>query len=123
VTSPEQVLGSRIAVQPLADLEVTLPAGHSGVGSRHIVRDEPLLVFQDCVMHAGGSAERHRHESQDQILLVLAGTLELTIADGEKVTASADEVVRIPAGQPHSVLNSGEGDCRYLVLTYPTRSP
>jgi mannose-6-phosphate isomerase-like protein (cupin superfamily) len=108
---------SPISLVRLRDLRTELPAGHSGVDSRPLVR-EPELVFQECLMSPGGSADGHAHEALHQVLFVLEGQLELTGADGT-VTAGPNQMIVVPAGAFHSAANREATDCRYLVVTYP----
>ena len=54
-------------------------------------------------------ASRHVHPGEEVVYL-LAGTLEYSIDGHAPVTVKAGDVLTIPAGTPHSVRNSGRGN-------------
>jgi mannose-6-phosphate isomerase-like protein (cupin superfamily) len=98
-------------------LEPDVPAGHWGMLSRFIERGEGLDV-QVCEMAADGGAEPHVHDAQNQMFVVLEGTLTVR-GGGDRIDVRAGEALRIPAGATHATVNGGSETTRYLVLTYP----
>lgn len=63
-------------------------------------------------------APYHAHHGNEEMLVVLEGTLELRMPDGLR-TVSRGAVVAFPAGPDgaHRVRNSGETPARYLVAS------
>jgi quercetin dioxygenase-like cupin family protein len=65
-------------------------------------------------LEPGKTVGRHAH-SADETLLVLEGTLEVTMGD-ERRRLSAGEVALIPAGVAHDTPNVGPGTLRGVVF-------
>jgi mannose-6-phosphate isomerase-like protein (cupin superfamily) len=93
------------------------PVDHTGVRSHWIVQAAPEARVQVCEMEAAGSAASHVHDNEQQIFHVIEGALDVTDGAGDDVVVRAGESLVIPAGVPHATRNSGEGVCRYLVVT------
>lgn len=93
------------------------PDGHTGVRSHWIVTHADAARVQLCEMAAGGSADSHVHEEEEQVFHVLDGALEVSDDAGTDVTVGQGESVRIPAGVPHATRNTGAAACRYVVVT------
>ncbi len=68
-------------------------------------------------LEPGKTVGRHAH-SADETLLVLEGTLEVSVGD-ERRQVSAGEVALIPAGVVHDTPNVGSGTSR-AVLFFPS---
>ena len=98
------------------------PGGHTGVRSHWIVPRADAARVQLCEMAAGGGADSHVHEDEDQVFHVLDGALEVSDGAGTDVAVGAGESVRIPAGVPHATRNTGATTCRYVVVTSASRS-
>jgi len=64
---------------------------------------------------AGSSWEEHSHP-QDQITMVLEGTIEFVV-DGDPVTLGPGETATLPGGVPHSATVSGAPAVSLNVLT------
>jgi uncharacterized cupin superfamily protein len=64
----------------------------------------------------------HVHHANEELLLVLAGTLSLRGPDGTQLL-SAGAVVAFPRGQAgrHSLLNRSDAPVRYLVVSTTNR--
>jgi quercetin dioxygenase-like cupin family protein len=56
----------------------------------------------------GAAAARHSHPG-DEVIYVLAGTLEYQIDGSAPVTVSAGQVFFVPAGEIHRARNVGDG--------------
>ena len=67
------------------------------------------------VLEPGAGAPPHRHDGVDEIIVVMAGRLELQIG-GEKHLVGADHTISIPAGMPHSFVAVGPEPARILVF-------
>lgn len=59
------------------------------------------------VLLPGQGHERHDHPDADEILYVLSGTGEQTVADEAPFAVHAGQTVWIPIGTPHSTHNTG----------------
>lgn len=66
----------------------------------------------------GKSTPRHRHEAEDETVLVLEGTVDVTIAE-ELVRVHAGENVSLPRHLPHRIANNGTQPARYLLVCTP----
>jgi quercetin dioxygenase-like cupin family protein len=60
----------------------------------------------------------HIHQVEDQIIVVLRGSLGVRVGDREW-TAQAGEVVYRPHGEPHTVWNAGSEAVEMLEITSP----
>ena len=67
------------------------------------------------VLEPGAGAPLHRHEGVDEIIVVVAGRLDLRIA-GERHLVEADHTIAIPAGVPHSFTALGPEPVRILAF-------
>lgn len=54
-----------------------------------------------------GSTERHKHDDQDELFLVIKGKLEIEF-DREKVTLKPGEMCVVPKGEYHRPMALGE---------------
>lgn len=69
-------------------------------------------------MPPGTAEARHRHAVARQFFFVLAG--ELTIErDDAVLVLRAGEGIEVAPGSAHQVLNNGDGDARFLVISQP----
>ncbi len=57
----------------------------------------------------------HRHRAQEEVYLVLRGTLTLGLEDGE-LEIGEHEVVRVPAATLRQLSNRGEGRCVLVAI-------
>ena len=64
------------------------------------------------------AAPLHRHSREDELSIVLDGTLGALLGDGE-VLAGAGSYVYKPRGQWHTVWNAGETPLRFIELLIP----
>lgn len=80
---------------------------------RHDLSVEGREVFQARVDFApGASFPRHRHPGEE-IIYVLAGTLEYEV-DGKPVTLKSGDVLFVPARTVHAARNVGDGPAAEL---------
>jgi len=70
------------------------------------------------VLRPGNGHERHTHPDSEEILYVLSGEGEQTIAD-EKRSIGPGEMVYIPAGVEHSTMNDSWEPLRFLAMYGP----
>jgi quercetin dioxygenase-like cupin family protein len=70
------------------------------------------LAIVSMEIEPGDYLPTHR-DSEEELLLVTAGTVEATVGD-ETVRLSAGECAVVPEMEPHSVRNVGSGDARVV---------
>jgi quercetin dioxygenase-like cupin family protein len=67
------------------------------------------------VIEPGAGAPTHFHDSADEVIVVLDGTLELWIGD-ERRHVGANHTVSLPAGVPHGFVAVGPGPATILAF-------
>jgi len=82
-------------------------------------RCEVFLV----VLEPGEAPPTHVHKDMEQIFHIVAGTGSLCLgeAGAERTGVRPGQVVYVPAGTPHAVLNTGRSVLRYLAVNVLTR--
>lgn len=61
----------------------------------------------------------HYHPVHEEILYVLEGEMTQWVGESKQVV-KAGELAHIPAGVPHSTINSGSGRLQFLAILSPT---
>ena len=72
--------------------------------------------IHEGVLQPGETIPTHVHETADQLLYVVDGTITATI-DGVAVEASAGDFVHKPKGQPHTFTNPTDHTATVLEIT------
>jgi quercetin dioxygenase-like cupin family protein len=95
-----------------------LPAQNVGI-SRHDLQQHPLSapgreVVQVLVRFAPGAFAAGHHHPGEEIVYVTEGVLEYRLAGRAPVVLRAGEVLFIPHGVDHEVLNVGDGPAAEL---------
>jgi quercetin dioxygenase-like cupin family protein len=67
------------------------------------------------VLEPGAGAPTHFHNTVDEVITVLDGTLEMWIGD-ERQRVGANHTAVLPAGVPHGFVAVGPGPARILVF-------
>ncbi|WP_250467831.1 cupin domain-containing protein [Caballeronia sp. GAFFF2] len=67
---------------------------------------------------AGRATPMHRHENEEETLLMLEGELD-AIVDGTRHRLLAGSTAVLPRGSRHQLINSGAQTARYLVICTP----
>ncbi len=80
-------------------------------GSRHV--DYRISTYQPMAY-----VEMHTHKVQEQIYHVLDGEGAMHIG-GETRIVRRHDVIYIPPGIPHSIVNNGLTDLTFIVVTTP----
>ena len=62
----------------------------------------------------------HVHPTQDEFIYLLGGHFDLLL-DGQKATADAGDLIRLPRGIPHGLFNHSAADVTCLFWVSPTR--
>lgn len=65
------------------------------------------------VLEPGAGAPLHRHDTIDEIIVVVEGSVEVRIGDVTRVVGP-DHTISIPAGVPHAFTALGPGIARIL---------
>ena len=60
----------------------------------------------------------HMHQNEDQVIVVLKGTLGVRVSDREW-SAGAGEIVHRPKGEPHTIWNGGDVPTEFIEITSP----
>jgi len=85
--------------------------------------DTPFFNLGIVTLEPGQGVERHVHHGEDDSMLVLEGTLSVTLGDrhekDRRVSAGPGTFVLIPEGTPHAIDNHGPGDVRFLNVHSP----
>ncbi|WP_018183468.1 cupin domain-containing protein [Kaistia granuli] len=68
----------------------------------------------------GAGAPANRHPGEDEAFYILDGTFEFVI-EGETITATSGQFLKIPDGAVHAFKNAGTAPGRLLILNTPGR--
>ena len=72
------------------------------------------------MLKPGQGVDGHVHQGEDDSMLVLDGTLTLTVGDDRReVQAGPGTYVLIPEGTFHALMNYGPADVRFLNVHAP----
>ena len=94
-----------------------------GRESRRFVTKEKgaaSLTIGELVMHHGSSLRLHTHPT-DEAIILLSGSVEMTVGD-EVQTVVAGHTLVAPPGTPHRLANESGRDARMFTV-FPTDSP
>ena len=71
--------------------------------------------LNQIVLHAGQRGRIHAHERQEEVYLVLEGTLSLFV-EGEEATLERGELIRVAPGVKRQLVNRGPGPLHLLAI-------
>ena len=71
--------------------------------------------LNQIVLHAGQRGRIHAHERQEEVYLVLEGTLSLFV-EGEEATLERGELMRVAPGMKRQLVNRGPGPLHLLAI-------
>jgi mannose-6-phosphate isomerase-like protein (cupin superfamily) len=95
------------------------------------------FTFSNMRLPAGAVGPEHTHHDAEEVFFVLEGQLEVTVHDTTDGTRTASrtlgyrDLIRVPAGVPRSLRNTGDTDALFCVIigaarpqlpTYPPTS-
>jgi mannose-6-phosphate isomerase-like protein (cupin superfamily) len=83
----------------------------------HLLRSDSLSVIQER-MPPGTSEQMHFHERAQQLFYILSGTATFEVEGGLK-TVAANQSIHIPNNTKHRILNNGDIDLHFLVVSEP----
>jgi uncharacterized cupin superfamily protein len=71
--------------------------------------------LNQIVLHPGQRGRIHAHERQEEVYLVLDGTLTLLV-EGEESTYERGELIRVAPGVRRQLVNRGPGNLQLLAI-------
>ncbi len=74
------------------------------------------LTIGRVTFEPGQSNPHHRHPNCDEVLHVIEGRVEHTLADGSVCLLNAGDSIVIPRNVPHHARNTGSGRAEVLVI-------
>ena len=98
------------------------PGHFGGALSKPLVRPETtgsrLVDYRISTYQPMAYVETHTHKVQEQIYHVLEGEGSMEI-EGKKQIVRKHDVIFIPPGLSHSIVNNGIADLTFIVVTTP----
>jgi len=82
-----------------------------------LLRSDSLSVIQER-MPPGTSEQMHYHERAQQVFYILSGTATFEV-DGQEKKVETSQSIHIPPGIRHRILNNGNADLHFLVISEP----
>ncbi|WP_456475034.1 cupin domain-containing protein [Candidatus Pyrohabitans sp.] len=79
------------------------------------------LSIAEAVVGVGEATREHFHRKSEEVYYILSGRGEMHI-DGEKAAVRVGDVVHIPAGARHYVVNTGKEELIILCASSPPYS-
>lgn len=67
-----------------------------------------------CILRSGRMSTPHAHH-ESEIFIAMSGSAEIEV-DGERRPFVAGDIVHLPPGSTHHVVNGGDGDFEYYGL-------
>ena len=83
----------------------------------HLLNSENLSVIEENVPPEE-KEERHYHNESQQFFYILSGVAHLEIS-GKVFEIHAGSGIHVPAKEPHQLINNGEVNLRFLVISQP----
>ena len=83
----------------------------------HLLKSENLSIIEENVP-PNEKEERHYHNESQQFFYILSGVAHLEIS-GKVFEIHAGSGIHVPAKEPHQLLNNGEANLRFLVISQP----
>ena len=71
--------------------------------------------LNQIVLHPGQRGRIHAHERQEEVYLVLEGTLTLSV-EGEETTLERGDLIRVAPDVRRQLVNRGPGDLHLLAI-------
>lgn len=90
------------------------------LGQAYVPKQLSELSFAWCAtLPIESFVPPHIHDTQDEYILVIEGALDLLL-DGQRQSATAGDVVRMPRGIPHGIFNNAGRVASCLFWVTPT---
>ena len=109
-------------VRNLMDKEVleTTYIAHGGATAQMVLDRRVLkeIGFLACATLEKGKEIEAHIDPMEEIYFIMSGEAKMSVGDDSRHVVQGD-AIWIPAGSPHSLLNTGEVDCFILVVASP----
>jgi len=83
----------------------------------HLLQSDSLSIIEEVVT-PNEKEERHYHNESQQFFYVLSGTAHIEIS-GRVYEVHAGSGIHVPAKEPHQLMNNGDSNLRFLVVSEP----
>lgn len=104
------------------DVDIVSAARANGY-FRQVLSTGPNAQVVVMSLPPGGEIGEEVHEHVDQVLVFVMGE-GVAVMDGQETPVGPDQLVHVPAGTRHNVVNHGLGDLRlYTVYAPPQHAP
>jgi quercetin dioxygenase-like cupin family protein len=119
-------MGSRVVLP--SDFEWIVRPHGPGEPARHVAELTNAAGFHHTRANLwryepGAKGRRHRHRSQEETFVVLAGTLSMYVGDPpERHDVPVGGVIHVDAGTPLQAANHGDEDLLVYAYGYPPES-
>jgi mannose-6-phosphate isomerase-like protein (cupin superfamily) len=89
-----------------------------GPGFRKVRRELDVTAFgaNVIVLPEGFDAGTHYHDEQEELYLVLSGTIEIDFGDGKSFVLGEGGLARVDPATKRHIRNVGEGEARYFIV-------
>jgi mannose-6-phosphate isomerase-like protein (cupin superfamily) len=89
-----------------------------GPGFRKVRRELDVTAFgaNVIVIPEGYDAGTHYHEQQEELYLVLSGTIEIEFPDGNSFLLDQGGLARVDPSTPRHIRNAGSGEAAYFIV-------
>ncbi|MEC7205408.1 MAG: cupin domain-containing protein [Pseudomonadota bacterium] len=107
------------------ELEKYAPPGHHGTVNVRLIERDFCGTFEMAlgILEPGGTAERHDHDIEHQVIYVLEGLCDVELGDQPAVECGPGTIIEIPPKVMHFVVSKGETPLKVLVLYSPPLPP
>lgn len=75
-----------------------------------------MLYVAYAMLQEGKAYEKHAHSDHEEVYFIISGNGEIEIEDETRAIRDGDAVF-IPAGDTHSIRNTGEGFLKFLAFS------
>lgn len=109
------------SVEYIKNIETYSPPLHNGTLNRRLVPAALGAGFEMVhgTLSPGGSADRHLHETEWQVIVMLDGQGRLQMGDDPEIDVSPGAVIRIPPKVAHVFHVIGDKPAEVLVIYCP----
>ena len=125
LTLGEFMLATAGRIRHENELEKYAPPGHHGTVNVRLVERDFCGTFEMAlgILEPGGTAERHDHDVEHQVIYVLEGLCDVELGDQPAVECGPGTIIEIPPKVMHFVVSKGETPLKVLVLYSPPLPP
>jgi mannose-6-phosphate isomerase-like protein (cupin superfamily) len=90
---------------------------------REVVATGPHSQLVVMSIPPGGEIGEETHDTIDQVLVIVVGEAD-TVLEGVATAVGPGDLIQVPAGTRHNIINRGAGDLRlYTVYAPPAHAP